>query len=121
MLGSERRSLDELEPVDVTMSMSIDGEEVSTGNGAACLGDPLVAVAWLAHQARTFGEPLRAGQVVLSGALGPMRPIAPGATVTATISGLGTVTARFSVREEHGMKRRRPRWPSSGRATSAPT
>jgi 2-keto-4-pentenoate hydratase len=96
VLGAERRTLDEVEPVDVTMSMTIDGEEVSTGNGAACLGDPLRAVAWLAHQARTFGEPLRAGQVVLSGALGPMRPVAPGAVVTATISGLGTVTARFS-------------------------
>jgi 2-keto-4-pentenoate hydratase len=100
VLGQERRGLDEVEPVGVTMSMSIDGEEVSTGTGAACLGDPLVAVAWLAHQARTFGEPLRAGQVVLSGALGPMRPIPPGATVTAAISGLGTVTARFSVPED---------------------
>lgn len=96
VLGAERRTLDEVEPVDVTMSMSIDGEEVSTGDGAACLGDPLRAVAWLAHQARTFGEPLRAGQVILSGALGPMRPVQPGAVVTATISGLGTVTARFS-------------------------
>ncbi|SEP05543.1 2-keto-4-pentenoate hydratase [Trujillonella endophytica] len=100
VLGGQRRSLDDLEPVDVTMSMSIDGEEVSTGTGAACLGDPLVAVAWLAHQARTFGEPLRAGQVVLSGALGPMRPIPPGATVTAAISGLGSVTAQFSTRED---------------------
>ena len=96
VLGSEHRTLDEVEPVDVTMSMTVDGEEVSTGNGAACLGDPLRAVAWLAHQARTFGEPLRAGQVLLSGALGPMRPVGPGVVVTATISGLGTVTARFS-------------------------
>jgi 2-keto-4-pentenoate hydratase len=96
VLGTERRTLDEVEPADVTMSMSIDGEEVSTGNGAACLGDPLRAVAWLAHQARTFGEPLRAGQVILSGALGPMRPVEAGSVVTATISGLGTVTARFS-------------------------
>ena len=100
VLGTERRSLGDVEPVEVTMSMSIDGEEVSTGNGAACLGDPLRAVAWLAHQARTFGEPLRAGQVILSGALGPMRPVAPGAVVTATISGLGTVTARFSTQPD---------------------
>ncbi|RHW28478.1 2-keto-4-pentenoate hydratase [Nocardioides immobilis] len=100
VLGSERRTLGEVEPVDVTMSMTIDGREVSSGNGAACLGDPMRAVAWLAHQARTFGDPLRAGQVVLSGALGPMRPVHPGGVVVATISGLGTVTARFSEEEQ---------------------
>lgn len=96
VLGSERRTLDEVEPAEVTMSMTIDGEEASTGNGAACLGDPLNAVAWLAHRAREFGEPLLAGQVILSGALGPMRPVAPGAVVTAHVSGLGSVTATFS-------------------------
>ncbi|MDN5896336.1 MAG: fumarylacetoacetate hydrolase family protein, partial [Nocardioides sp.] len=81
VLGTERRTLEEFEPVEVTMSMTIDGEEVSTGTGAACLGDPLKAVAWLATQARQFGEPLRAGQVILSGALGPMRQVRPGAVV----------------------------------------
>lgn len=96
VLGTERRTLDELEPVEVTMSMSIDGVEVSTGTGADCLGDPLRALAWLATTAREHGDPLRAGHVVLSGALGPMRSVAPGATVTAAISGLGTVSARFS-------------------------
>lgn len=96
VLGSQRRTLDEVDPVGVTMSLRIDGAEVSTGTGAACLGDPLRAVAWLAHQARLFGAPLRAGQVVLSGALGPMRPVEAGSTVVAEISGLGSVTARFA-------------------------
>ncbi|WP_433213524.1 2-keto-4-pentenoate hydratase [Microtetraspora malaysiensis] len=96
VLGTERRALDEFEPVDVVMSMSVDGEEVSTGTGAACLGDPIEAVVWLARMARDLGEPLRAGQVVLSGALGPMRPVTAGETVTATLSGLGAVRVRFS-------------------------
>lgn len=96
VLGTERRTLDEFEPVEVEMSMTIDGEEVSTGNGAACLGDPLNAVAWLAKYARDFGVPLRAGQVLLSGALGPMRPVEPGQVVTAHISSLGSATATFS-------------------------
>src|SRR5699024_5328121 len=95
-LGDGPRTLDEFEPVEVGMRMLINGEEASTGTGAACLGDPLNAVAWLANAARDFGEPLRAGQVILSGALGPMRPISPGDEVAVEISGLGSVTARFS-------------------------
>jgi len=95
VLGSERRTLDEVTPRDVFMSMTINGEEVSIGTGTACLGDPIEAVVWLARTARDLGEPLRAGQVVLSGALGPMRPVAPGDEVVVTITGLGSVSASF--------------------------
>ncbi|MET7772698.1 fumarylacetoacetate hydrolase family protein [Nocardia sp. NPDC005366] len=100
VLGAQRPTLTDFEPVEVAMSMRIDGEVVSTGTGAACLGDPLNALAWLAQQARAFGDPLRKGQVILSGALGPMRPLYPGATVTATIDGVGTVSASFSTTPE---------------------
>jgi 2-keto-4-pentenoate hydratase len=96
VLAGERRTLEEVEPVAVQMSMSIDGEVVSTGTGAACFGDPLEALRWLAVQVLELGDPLRAGQVILSGALGPMVAVAPGAVVTAELSGLGTVTARFA-------------------------
>lgn len=91
VLGTERRGLDEFEPRDVRMSMSIDGIEVSTGTGVACLGDPIRAVAWLARQAAALDDPLRAGQLILSGALGPMRPIERGNTVHAVATGLGSV------------------------------
>ncbi|MFD4181988.1 2-keto-4-pentenoate hydratase [Rhodococcus sp. NPDC058514] len=100
VLGTERRTLDEVEPVDVTMSMTVDGQEVSSGTGAACLGDPIEAVVWLARTARDLGQPLLAGQVILSGALGPMATVAAGNTVTVTVSGLGTVTARFVEEKE---------------------
>ncbi|TWV53882.1 2-keto-4-pentenoate hydratase [Streptomyces misionensis] len=96
VLGEQRLGLDAFDPVAVAMTMTVNGEEVSTGSGADCLGDPVEAVVWLARTARELGEPLRAGQVVLSGALGPMRPVAAGDTVTATLSGLGAVTVRFS-------------------------
>jgi 2-keto-4-pentenoate hydratase len=81
---------------EVRMSMTQDGEEVSTGTGADCLGDPLAALAWLAATARDLGDPLRAGDVVLSGALGPMVPVRPGATYTADVTGLGSVRVSFS-------------------------
>ena len=96
VLGAEKKTLQEFVPRDVEMSMAVDGDEVSTGNGAACLGDPINALVWLARQARDLGEPLRSGQVILSGALGPMRPIEPGAQVEAHITGLGSVTMALS-------------------------
>ncbi|MEO7351342.1 MAG: fumarylacetoacetate hydrolase family protein [Marmoricola sp.] len=102
VLGSSRRTLHEVEPIGVTMSMSVDGEVASTGNGAACLGDPLNALAWLARTARDLGEPLRAGQVVLSGALGPMVAVEAGAHVVADISGLGTVEVTFATPPTEG-------------------
>src|SRR5579859_7659809 len=58
-----------------TMRLWRDEKEVSAGSGAACLGHPAVAVAWLAATARSYGQPLRAGEIVLSGALGPVVPV----------------------------------------------
>ncbi|MDT7743254.1 MAG: 2-keto-4-pentenoate hydratase [Actinomycetota bacterium] len=77
------------------MMLACDGEVVSTGEGSACLGDPLAALAWLARTARAMGDPLRAGDVVLSGALGPMVPAPPCASFRAELSGLGEVAVTF--------------------------
>jgi 2-keto-4-pentenoate hydratase len=96
VVGSEGKRLDELEPREVTMSLKINGEERSAGNGAACLGDPLEALRWLAVQCSRFGDPLRAGHLVLSGALGPFVPFAPGDRVEASISGFAPLDATFA-------------------------
>mgnify|MGYP001011380482 CR=1 FL=1 len=95
VVGDQGRPLAELEPRDVTMSLTINGVERSSGNGAACLGDPLEALRWLAVQARRFGDPLRAGHLILSGALGPFVPFAPGDRVAASISGFEPLTVEF--------------------------
>lgn len=100
VLGDRRVPLTDVEPVEVQMTMTQDGEQVSAGDGSMCLGDPLLALSWLARTARDYGQPLEAGQVVLSGALGPMVPAPPGSVFEATISSLGTVTARFSELED---------------------
>ncbi|BAH47233.1 2-keto-4-pentenoate hydratase [Rhodococcus sp. NPDC019627] len=96
VLGADRRTLDSFDPVAAQMQMFIGDTEVSTGTGAACLGDPVRALAWLARTAREFGQPLLAGQVILSGALGPMAAIDSAGTVRADITGLGSVTATFT-------------------------
>lgn len=100
VLGERRRTLAEVTPREVAMRMTVTGEEDSVGSGDACLGDPLLALQWLARTSRALGEPLRAGQVILSGALGPMRTAAPGAEVHVEISGLGAITLRFAADDE---------------------
>ncbi|WP_420176639.1 2-keto-4-pentenoate hydratase [Luteococcus sp. OSA5] len=100
VLGTTSLTLDEVEPREVTMTMTVTGQEDSVGTGEACLGDPLNALQWLAVKSRELGSPLTAGQVILSGALGPMRPVAPGARAVTTISKLGEVSLGFG--EEAG-------------------
>lgn len=96
VLGAGHRTLDEVEPRDVEMVLRRGDEVVSTGSGSACLGDPLNALAWLARTAREHGDPLRAGQVVLSGALGPMVAASGGESFTTEISGFEPVTVSFA-------------------------
>jgi 2-keto-4-pentenoate hydratase len=97
VLGSSRTSVDGLDLTQVRMTLlDGEGETVSKGTGAACLGDPVAAVLWLAHTCRDLGSPLRAGEVVLSGALGPMVPVGPDGVYSATLSTLGTVSVAFS-------------------------
>jgi 2-keto-4-pentenoate hydratase len=95
VIGTDGKSLDEIEPRDVEMTLTINGEVRSSGNGAACLGDPLEALRWLAVQAYRFGDPLRAGHLILSGALGPFVPFAAGDDVVATISGFAPLSVKF--------------------------
>lgn len=91
VLGGDRKALEGLDLWTCGMALEVNGQVVSLGAGAACLGHPLNALAWLARTLAARGEPLRAGDVVLSGALGPMVALQPGDTVKATIGGLGTV------------------------------
>lgn len=81
------------------MVMERRGEQVSTGNGAACLGHPLNAALWLADTLVRVGRPLRAGDTVLTGALGPVVPAAPGDVFEARIDGLGDVRVAFGKEE----------------------
>jgi 2-keto-4-pentenoate hydratase len=90
-----RPGVEGCEPVEVEMSLKINGEVRSSGNGAACLGDPLEALRWLAVQAQRFGDPLRAGHLILSGALGPFVPFEPGDRVEASISGFAPLVVQF--------------------------
>ena len=80
---------------ELGMQMSVNGRVVSVGSGAACLGHPLRAAYWLARTMAARGQPLRAGEVILSGALGPMAEVTHGDQVQVRIGGLGTCGCRF--------------------------
>jgi 2-keto-4-pentenoate hydratase len=99
VLGADRVDLSRFDPVSVTMELSVDGTVASSGTGAACLGDPVNALAWLARAALAVGAPLKAGEIVLSGALGPMVDVRPGMSVRAEITQLGRVEAVFATLE----------------------
>ena len=66
------------------------------GRGAATLGSPLVAVAWLANTLGSYGRSLSAGEVILSGSLVPLEPVQAGDQMRATIEGIGEVAVRFT-------------------------
>lgn len=92
VLGQEPRSLAGLDLRSCGMLLEVDGVLASTGVGAACLGHPLQAAAWLARTLAQQGEPLRGGDVILTGALGPMVPLRPNTRIQATVGGLGQVS-----------------------------
>lgn len=91
VLGDTALPLEGLDLWSCGMVMEINGQIVSTGVGAACLGHPIEAAAWLARVLDQRGTPLKAGDILLTGALGPMVQLKPGDTVKATIGGLGSV------------------------------
>ncbi len=77
------------------MVLEKNGEIVATGAGAAALGHPANAVAWLANTLGQHGIALEAGEVVLSGSLGIMVPVTAGDNLRVTIGGIGGCSVRF--------------------------
>ncbi len=96
VVGSRPVPLRAFDIRSVPMSMQVNGVEVSAGTGAACLGNPLHAARWLADVLCERGIPLQAGDVLMTGALGPMQPIATGDEVSVDFGPLGTVSTRIS-------------------------
>jgi len=95
VVGHQPTRLENIDLINCKMSMYKNGEEVSKGTGSACLGSPINACIWLAKTMAAHGSPLKAGEVILSGALGPMAAVEAGDHVKAVIEGLGEVKLNF--------------------------
>lgn len=93
--GTPRRLTDGVDVREVAMEVTSGGTVLSSGTGDACLSHPVNAVVWLANAVAERGVPLQAGEVILSGSLGPLVPVERGTTYEATFTGLGSVRARF--------------------------
>lgn len=100
VLGGSPRKLEDLELRLCGMVMERRGEQVSSGVGQACMGHPLNAAVWLARTFVELGTPLKAGDIILTGALGPMVDVQSGDQIEARISGLGSVRVSFSNGEQ---------------------
>ncbi|RYF31888.1 MAG: 2-keto-4-pentenoate hydratase [Comamonadaceae bacterium] len=78
------------------MRLDVNGRMASSGIGAACLGSPMNAVVWLARRMAQAGLPIRAGDIIMSGALGPFVKVSLGDAVSVRIAGLGQVQTNFA-------------------------
>ncbi|TDF64939.1 2-oxopent-4-enoate hydratase [Cupriavidus sp. L7L] len=90
--GVDPRGLD---LATVGMTLEKNGEIVATGAGAAALGHPANAVAWLANTLGKLGMTLKAGEVILSGSLAAMVPVAAGDQLRISLGGIGSAGVRF--------------------------
>jgi 2-keto-4-pentenoate hydratase len=95
LLGKERRKPDELDLTAIDAVLRINGEQVASGRSDAVLGNPAIAVAWLAQKVAGFDVRLQAGHVVLPGSCTRAYDVKPGDDVVAAFDGLGTVSVRF--------------------------
>ncbi|WP_262240420.1 2-keto-4-pentenoate hydratase [Serratia liquefaciens] len=96
VLGNRPVQLKDVNLLGCGMVLERAGEPVSVGAGAACLGNPLFAALWLADTLAQRGNALRAGDIILTGALGPMVAACAGDVFSARIEGLGQVSTRFA-------------------------
>jgi 2-oxopent-4-enoate/cis-2-oxohex-4-enoate hydratase len=96
VLGDAIADISGLDLVTCGMVLSLNGEIISTGAGAAAMGSPLTCVAWLANKLGEFGVPLKAGEIILSGSLVPLQPVKAGDSMSLMVGGVGSASVRFA-------------------------
>ncbi|WP_326595863.1 2-keto-4-pentenoate hydratase [Streptomyces sp. NBC_01803] len=80
----------------IVVDLLLDGARVAAGSGAAVLGHPAAAVAWLANTLGSFGTALAPGHLVLPGAMTTAPFVTAGQRIEARFSALGPVSLTFT-------------------------
>jgi 2-oxopent-4-enoate/cis-2-oxohex-4-enoate hydratase len=96
VIGAQHTDPNSLDLAQVRMDMWRNGAPAGSGLGSAVQGHPAEAVAWLANTLGAFGIPFKAGELILSGSLAPLVPVATGDTFTLQIEGLGGCSISFA-------------------------
>ena len=96
VLGNQPVAISDVSLGDIGLQMNVNGVTASVGSGSACLGHPLRAAYWLAQVMAQRGEGLKAGEVILSGALGPMVAVNAGDQIDVNVGDLGRVSCRMA-------------------------
>jgi 2-keto-4-pentenoate hydratase len=96
VLGAERVAPKDLDIKAIDAVLTRNGEVVAEGRSDAVLGDPVIAVAWLARKVSSFGVRLKAGDIVLPGSCTRTIDAHPGDSFHAEFAGLGSVRLQFT-------------------------
>jgi 2-oxopent-4-enoate/cis-2-oxohex-4-enoate hydratase len=95
VFGGQAVDVKDVDLITCGMTLEKNGEIIQTGAGAATLGSPVNAVVWLANTLGELGVGLKAGEVILSGALSGMVPVESGDSMSINIGGIGSASVRF--------------------------
>ena len=96
VLGARRLPVEGLDLPNTTVVLKKNGEEVASATGAAVLGDPARAVAWLANKLTEHHQSLKAGEIVLPGSMTPIYPVGTADRIEAEFDALGSGSVRFA-------------------------
>jgi 2-keto-4-pentenoate hydratase len=99
VLGTRPRGIKDVDLMLCGMVSRLNGQISSVGVGGASLGNPLLALLWLARTVAATGQPLKEADIVLSGALGPIVPLSAGDLFETEIDGFGSVRIALSRRD----------------------
>jgi 2-oxopent-4-enoate/cis-2-oxohex-4-enoate hydratase len=95
VLGEQAVDPRQFDLAELKVSVFKNGQPLSEGYGCAVQGNPLTAVAWLANTLGKYDIPFKAGEVILSGSMVPLEPVAPGDDMFMELHGVGSVSMKI--------------------------